>query len=98
MNPITQAFVFSNKGTVFWAPTHLALITSREGSPLTATLGYLLWQIWEGAWKQDGAEERADEVEPPPSLGWFSTSAYAFHSAPVNLSLTYPYARMEMIF
>lgn len=98
MNPITQAFVFSNKGTVFGALSHLALITSREGSPLTATLGYLLRQIWEGAWKQDWAEERADEVEPPSYFGWILTSAYAFHSAPVNLSLTYPYARMEMIF
>lgn len=88
------------KGLCFGAPTHLALIISHEGSSLTTTLGYLLWQIWEGAWKRGWFEERGDEVDPPlPFFCWFFlTSAQAFHSAPVNSSMTYPRPWMEVIF
>lgn len=56
------------KGLCFGALSHLALIISHEGSSLTTTLGYLLWQIWEGAWKKGWVEERVDEVDPPPSF------------------------------
>lgn len=56
------------KGLCFGAPSHLALIISHEGSSLTTTLGYLLWQIWEGAWKKGWFEERGDEVDFPPPL------------------------------
>lgn len=58
------------KGLCFGALSHLALITSHEGSSLTTTLGYLLWQIWEGAWKKGWFEERGDEVGPSPLAFW----------------------------
>lgn len=58
------------KGLCFGAPIHLALIISHEGSSLTTTLGYLLWQIWEGAWKRGWLEEKGDEVDPLLPFFW----------------------------
>lgn len=88
------------KGLCFGALSHLALITSHEGSSLTTTLGYLLWQIWEGAWKKGWFEERGDEVglSSPGFWLFFLTSAQVFHRAPVNPGATYPRPHMEIIF
>lgn len=66
------------KGLCFGAPSHLALIISHKGSSLTTTLGYLLWQIWEGAWKKGWFEERGDEVDSPPPPFFFFDKCIGF--------------------
>lgn len=87
------------KGLCFGAPTHLALIMSHEGSSLTTTLGYLLWQIWEGAWKRGWLEERGDEVEPPlPFLVGFFDKCIGFPQCSSKLEYDIPRPRMEVIF
>lgn len=100
VNPITKAFVFPNKGTVFRGSdssgfNHLSwgeLTNNHLGMPFMTDLGRRMKEgvVW---------RKRRWGRSPAPFFCWFFlTSAQAFHSAPVKSSMTYPWPWMEVIF